>query len=85
MPIHRGGRYVQCPARREAGTHSVCECHDCRLGHTQSRRALRVPVVSLADEGIGERMQSARLICTSALVEVAWILVQKRSELRRQS
>ncbi len=34
---------TQCPARREAGTHSVCECHDCRLGHTQSRRALRVP------------------------------------------
>ena len=43
------------------------------------------PFVSLADEGIGERMQSARLICTRALVEVAWILVQKRSELRRQS
>ncbi len=30
-------------------------------------------------------MQSARLICTRALVEVAWILVQKRCELRRQS
>ena len=39
---------------------------------------LPVPVVSLTDEGIGERMQSARLIRTRALVEVAWILVQKR-------
>jgi hypothetical protein len=42
------------------------------------RVRLPVPVVSLADEGIGERMQSARLICTRALVEVAWTLVQKR-------
>src|SRR5690348_16035728 len=35
-------------------------------------------IVSPADERVGDCVESARLICARALVEVTWVLVQER-------
>ena len=42
-------------------------------------RIVRLPpsVVSLADEWTGQCVEDARFVCASALIVVAWILVQK--------
>src|SRR5271165_7052943 len=39
-----------------------------------------MPVVARADKGIGQCVENARCLSSRALVEVTWILVQKRGQ-----